>query len=78
MRNTFNITLQVDIMSNDAERQQIFIELVQNLARKVYGQAAMLSAKRPPKLTVTHIGPEGKDDIKVFEGKEFANEDDDI
>ena len=75
MRNTFNIELSIDIMSGDEERHKAFVELVTHAARTMYGQAAMLAGKRPPRLRVVSIGADGKVDHNVFEGDAFVNED---
>jgi P2-related tail formation protein len=70
MRTTFNIELKVDITTADEERLKVFIDLVTNSARMMYGQAAMI-AKRAPTLKVTSIGADGKTNHNVFAGDEF-------
>lgn len=72
MKTTFNIELKVDVKMTDQERLPVFIDLVTDTARMLYGQAAMIAAKAP-ELRVTSIGADGKTDHNIFEGKAFED-----
>jgi hypothetical protein len=53
MRVTFNLEVKAEIDSFDAEKRQVFIEVMTRAARELYTKATLLSGNVSPKIDAT-------------------------
>jgi hypothetical protein len=66
MRTVFTIELKADIAGIDDDRRKAFIDLSVMTAKQLYAQAGMI-AEKPPQITVSEVGGNGKVNHPLFE-----------
>jgi hypothetical protein len=69
MRTVFTIELKADIDMTDDARRKVFIDLVLEASRQIYGQATMV-ARNAPAITVSAVSRQGKESFNVFPTQE--------
>ena len=73
VRTTFNIEMKVDNKLEDEERRKVFIDLVLEKARELFGVSNML-AETPIKMSVNMIDGNGKHALPLLNVAELGVE----